>query len=180
MKKRSTTRCAVDTQHGALQERVLARKSIITIYILALSALVSGCSDSSSNGAREMQMRLLPVSTPTVEIPPAEGQPTLISTTFDLAEAGFLQEEFFISGTASAFTNLNELGSDGIWEAEPSITADYKTRVVVYRPREAKDFSGTVVVEWMNVTEGFDIPYGWSLAHVKALRSGDAWVEVTA
>ena len=51
---------------------------------------------------------------------------------------------------------------------------------MVYRPLQEEDFSGTVVVEWMNVSEGFDVPYGWLLSHVKALRSGDAWVEVTA
>ena len=150
------------------------------ICVLVASALGAGCSDGSSPDSRENQSSLLPVSKPNVEIPPAVGEPILISTTFDLDEVGFVREEYFISGTASSFTNLNELRSDGIWQAEPSVTADYKTRVVVYRPREAENFSGTVIVEWMNVSEGFDIPYGWALSHVKALRSGDAWVEVTA
>jgi len=90
----------------------------------------------------------LPVAEPAVESPPAIGEPVLISTSFDLAEQGYLQEEFFLSGTASAFTNLNELGSDGYWEAEPAATADYRTRVLVYRPADATDFSGTVVVEF--------------------------------
>jgi hypothetical protein len=148
--------------------------------VLVLCGLSTACSDSNNSGPRDTQPNLLPVSVPSIELPPANGDPALISTTFDLSEVGFVQEEFFLAGTASSFTNLNELGTEGRWEAEPAVKADYRTRVVVYRPQKQEDFSGTVVVEWMNVTEGFDIPYGWVLSHVKALRSGDAWVEVTA
>ena len=152
----------------------------LTAAALLLTVLLSACSDGNNSANRNREPELLPVAMPTVELPPEIGQPVLISTTFDLAEVGFVQEEFFLSGTASSFRNLNELGRDGRWEAEPAETADYRTRVVVYRPINEEDFSGTVVVEWMNVSEGFDVPYGWALSHVKALRSGDAWVEVTA
>jgi hypothetical protein len=148
--------------------------------VLVLSGLSTACSDGNDSRPRDRQPQLLPVSLPSIELPPADSDPALLSTTFDLSEVGFVQEEFFLAGTASSFSNLNELGSDGRWEAEPAITADYRTRVVVYRPQKQEDFSGTVVVEWMNVTEGFDLPLGWVLSHVKALRSGDAWVEVTA
>ena len=157
-------------------------KVLLGASVLALGLALAGCSDSSNSNSRpgDSQPDLLPVSMPTVELPPGDGEAFLISTTFDLAEAGFVQEEFFLAGTASSFSNINELGRDGRWEAEPAATADYRTRVVVYRPLQEEDFSGTVVVEWMNVSEGFDVPYGWLLSHVKALRSGDAWVEVTA
>ena len=153
---------------------------LLCASILILGGLSTACSDSNHSGARDAQPQFLPVSQPSIELPPAIGEPVLLSTTFDLSEVGFVQEEFFITGTASSFRNLNELGSDGRWEAEPAATADYRTRVVVYRPQKQEDFSGTVVMEWMNVSEGFDLPYGWVLSHVKALRSGDAWVEVTA
>ena len=148
--------------------------------VVILLGLLTGCSDGSDSGPGFRQPGLLPVSTPTVELPPGDGEPTLISTTFDLAAVGFIQEEFFLAGTASSLRNLNELGVDGRWEAEPADTANYRTRVVVYRPVKQEDFSGTVIIEWMNVSEGFDIPYGWALSHVEALRAGDAWVEVTA
>jgi hypothetical protein len=35
-------------------------------------------------------------------------------------------------------------------------------------------------VEWLNVTNGFDVPAGWGVGHVEALRRGHAWVNVTA
>lgn len=155
-------------------------KVLLFASILILSGLSASCSDTNDSRPSDTQTQLLPVSQPSIELPPEVGEPALISTSFDLSEVGFVQEEFFLAGTASSFINLNELGSDGRWEAEPAVTADYRTRVVVYRPQKQEDFSGTVVVEWMNVSEGFDLPYGWVLSHVKALRSGDAWVEVTA
>ncbi|MEM1141681.1 MAG: alpha/beta hydrolase domain-containing protein [Pseudomonadota bacterium] len=117
---------------------------------------------------------------PTITDPPEIGDAFLISTTFDFEEQGYLAQEFFLQGTATAFTNLNELQSDGRWEAEPADTSEYQTRVVVYRPIDSDDFSGTVVVEWLNVTQGFDVPVGWGVGHVEALRQGHAWVNVTA
>ena len=45
-----------------------------------------------------------------------------------------------------------ELGVDGRWSAEPSGTAPYRTRVLVYRPVDAGRFNGTVVLHWNNVT----------------------------
>ena len=151
-----------------------------------LAALLSACSDSGSDRNREEEVVIppepeyLPVSSPSVETPPGTGAPVLISTTFDFASVGYVQEEFFLSGTAASFTNLNELGADGRWEAEAAETAQYKTRVVVYRPAAKTDFSGTVIVEWLNVTNGFDVPAGWGAGHVEALRSGHAWVNASA
>ena len=160
----------------------------LLVYIpLLLSVLLSGCDSGGSGGEPippepppEPEPEYLPVPEPSVEAPPDEGDIALISTFFDFAEVGFVQEEFFLSGTASSFTNLNELGTDGRWEAEPAATADYKTRVVVYRPENEADFSGTVIVEWLNVTQGFDVPVGWGVGHVEALRDGHAWVNVSA
>jgi len=156
--------------------------------VLLFVALLAACSDGSDNrpddGGEVMppepEPEFLPISMPTVELPPETGDIVLISTFFDLADVGFVQEEFFLSGTATSFRNVGELGRDGRWEAEPAEEADYRTRVVVYRPANADDFSGTVFVEWMNVTQGFDVPVGWGAGHVEALRKGHAWVSVTA
>jgi len=148
--------------------------------------LTAGCGSKENPGPiyappePEPGPEYIAVTAPTVEQPPDVGDSVLVSTFFDFTEVGFVQEEFFLSGTASAFTNLGTLESDGKWEAEPAETAQYKTRVVVYRPATEADFSGTVVVEWLNVTQGFDVPVGWGVGHVEALRSGHAWVNVSA
>ena len=41
-------------------------------------------------------------------------------------------------------------------------------------------FNGTVVVEWLNVSGGFDAAHDWTLAHTLLLRGGFAWVGVSA
>jgi hypothetical protein len=50
----------------------------------------------------------------------------------------------------------------------------------VYRPVDAKDFNGTVIVEWNNVSAGLDSSPIWLAAHDELIREGYAWVGVTA
>jgi hypothetical protein len=97
-----------------------------------------------------------------------------------LAESGFVEEEFFIEGTATAYTAATPLSSDGRWAATPGTTAPYKTRILVRRPADAKRFNGTVVVEWLNVTAGTDSAPDWTFPRREILRSGYAWVGVSA
>lgn len=118
--------------------------------------------------------------TPTIESVPSPAGAFLASTTFDLATVGYEQAEYFISGTASAFTNTAPLGPDGMWSVQPASTADYKTRILVYRPTKPKKFSGTVIVEWLNVSGGTDAAPDWTQGHVQLIREGAAWVGVSA
>ena len=53
---------------------------------------------------------------------------------FDLATVGYTQSEFFIEGTADAYTPVNPLTNDGKWTVAPFSPAAYKTRMVVNRP----------------------------------------------
>src|SRR5262249_33310639 len=66
------------------------------------------------------------------------------------------------------------------WDAVPAATAPYKTRIVVLRPRDSAKFSGTVVVEWLNVSGGLDVPVVWNVIHREILRRGHAYVAVSA
>src|SRR3954465_1030370 len=59
----------------------------------------------------------------------------------------YTEREYFFGGTA---TNLAS-----------GATAPYKPRMLVRLPRDAKDFKGTVVVEWLNVTATYDLETGW-------------------
>ncbi len=109
------------------------------------------------------------------------GSAFLVSTTFDPGEVGYMQEEYFLSGTASAYTSAGgAFTSDGAWTAARGETADYKTRIVVYRPTNPRNFNGTVVVEWLNVSGGLDAPPDWTQAHTGLIREGFAWVGVSA
>ena len=119
---------------------------------------------------------------PTLEGPVTggDGKPSIGTTTFDLAQVGYMQEEFFISGTATAYTSADPLTADGNWTVTPASTAPYKTRILVYRPMRSARFNGTVVVEWLNVSAGADVAADWINAHTELIRDGFAWVGVSA
>jgi Alpha/beta hydrolase domain len=109
-----------------------------------------------------------------------KGVPQLAATNFDLASVGYEQAEYFISGTATSYTSATPLTNDGKWTITPAATAPYKTRLVVYRPTDAEQFNGTVLVEWNNVSGGLDAGPIWLAAHDELIREGYAWVGVTA
>ena len=44
-------------------------------------------------------------------------------------------------------------------------TAPFRTRIVVYRPEQKSDFNGTAIVEWLNVTAGFESAPDWGNSH---------------
>jgi hypothetical protein len=59
-------------------------------------------------------------------------------------------------------------------------THPYKTRIVVRRPAAAGRFNGTAIVEWTNVSEGFDNEVDWFHSAEHFVNAGYAWVGVSA
>jgi len=92
----------------------------------------------------------------------------------DLASRGYVEEEFFIEGSANRYNTPAQTTATVIDKDHA-----YKTRIVVRRPAEAKRFNGTVLVEWYNVTNNFDAENMWFFAWEQMLRSGYAWVGVS-
>ena len=91
------------------------------------------------------------------------------STPDDLAGAGYVEQEFYLSGTA-----------DG-WDLQGTQVATdvaYRTRLVVRRPTSNLRYNGTVLVEWQNVTAGYDLDALWNGDAIT--RAGYAWVGVSA
>jgi hypothetical protein len=125
-------------------------------------------------------------STPAVTGPVKGGQgsptlgPHVPNTAFDLADVGYTSEEYFLSGSATAYSSSAPLTPDGEWTAQRAGTAPYTTRIVAYRPSNPKKFNGTVVVEWLNVTAGSDVSPIWVISHNEMIRDGFAWVGVSA
>jgi hypothetical protein len=112
---------------------------------------------------------------------PIAGAPSLLGTTsFNLADVGYQQSEFFVSGSANSYTNTKPLTTDGKWSVKVVDQANFKTRIVVYRPTDSAKFNGTVVVEWFNISSGGDASSEWIMAHTELIRKGYAWVGVTA
>jgi Alpha/beta hydrolase domain len=108
------------------------------------------------------------------------GKPALLLGAFDIADVGYLAEEFFVSGTASRYSPAGDLGRDGVWPVSPSDTAEYTTRVVALTPVDKAKFNGVVLVEWLNVSGGIDAPAVWFMAHREIVRAGYAYVAVSA
>ena len=98
----------------------------------------------------------------------------------DLAAAGYVEHEYVAAGTATSYRAKGGLTRNGRWTFTDAGTAPYRTRVVVRRPASAADFSGTVVVEWLNVSAGSDADPVWSDTHEELMRRGDAWIGVSA
>lgn len=88
-------------------------------------------------------------------------------TTLEPLAPGYVEEEFFIDGTATA------VAGDGS-------TAPYQTRIVVRRPTDPGAFNGTVILDWTNVTIPDDTDASWApMAHMVMAR-GYAYVSVAA
>jgi Alpha/beta hydrolase domain len=105
---------------------------------------------------------------------PSHGYP-FNPTYLDLASKNYVEEEFFIAGTANRYnTPTSATGSviDG--------GHAYKTRVVVRRPASAKNFNGIAIVEWTNVTGSRDLEMDWFQSADHFVRAGYAWIGVSA
>jgi Alpha/beta hydrolase domain len=100
---------------------------------------------------------------------------TFFATNHELAIRGYIEEEFFIQGNANRYTTPAQATATPTDGDHP-----YKTRIVVRRPADPKRFNGTVLVEWNNVTNGFDAENIWFFAWEHILRAGYAWVGVSA
>jgi hypothetical protein len=97
-----------------------------------------------------------------------------------LAQAGYRQEEYFATGTASSYQATGPEGDNGRWQVTASGSAPYRTRIVVRMPANPSRFNGSVVVEWLNVSGGADLPADWIYLSPELERAGYAWVGVSA
>lgn len=153
--------------------RLLRAAGVAVVVALAtgVAPLVPGAPAGAADGDQ-----------PTVSGPVqgGKGAPFVASTTIDLEPFGYREDEYFVTGEAAAYRPTGPVEEDGRWSVEAAGSAPYTTRILVRRPTRAADFSGTVVVEWLNVTAGLDSAPDWTYLHTTLLRDGDAWVGVSA
>ena len=93
----------------------------------------------------------------------------------DLADYGYVEEEFFMEGTASTY--------DTSGAKEGTVTSGdhpYRTRLVVRRPAATSDFNGTVLLEWQNVSAGYETDAHWAPSWDHLIAGGYAWIGVSA
>ena len=109
------------------------------------------------------------------ELAPIHGArpPFVAGTFFDLGPLGYRTDEFSLSGLATAYGRRSRT-------VGPVARAPFVTRLLVHRPVDPAAFSGTVWVEWLNVSGGLDAAPAWIFAHTELMRAGAAWVGVSA
>lgn len=94
---------------------------------------------------------------------------------FDLAAAGYVEEEFFIHGTATRYETPALANAVAVSTGYP-----YKTRILVRRPADPEKFNGVVLVEWANVTSGYGVDLHWQYSKEYLTREGYVVVRVDA
>ena len=165
-------------------------RSGLTAVLVVLALVVGACSSGSGSGssaksaidpATPPKQDAVATATVTGPITTGNGKIVLGPGGFDLAKVGYEQNEYFLAGRANSYTSSEPLTTDGLWNSVTTDgSADYTTRIVVRRPIDAAKFNGSVYVEWLNVSGGLDASPDWTYAHVELIRSGYAWVGVSA
>src|SRR5579863_3299268 len=92
----------------------------------------------------------------------------------DLQKAGYVEEEFIVSGTA----NVYDWAADGSLTVKTA-TAPYSTRILVRRPADPARFSGHAIVELLNPARRFDWAMMSGYSRDSFIDHGDAWVGIT-
>ena len=124
------------------------------------------------------------VPTPTVTGPLAGDVPgtapghnyPFFATHIVLSDYGYVEQEFYMDGTATNFGNPNGTANASV----VSTGNPYRTRLLVRRPVDPAKFNGTVIVEWFNVTNGWDLDVFWQEQMAYYIREGYVWIGVTA
>ncbi|HXQ43165.1 MAG TPA: alpha/beta hydrolase domain-containing protein [Acidimicrobiales bacterium] len=159
--------------------RRIGAVGMVSVAVVAAAALRPTTASATPPGLPVLAPSTVP--TPAVTGPiTGPGRPSIISTSFDLADVGYREAEYFISGTASRYGLKGTAPADGRWTVTRGTTARYKTRLLVYRPSDPRRFNGTVVVEWLNESAGADTAPDWIGDHTQLIRQGFAWVGVSA
>ncbi len=146
----------------------------------AVATTLGSAASTSEAATTTTSTQPLIVRTPVaVTGPVTGGKKQANAATIDLAAFGYSESEFFINGNATSYTASGALGSDGKWNVVSGKSAPFTTRIVVRRPTAVK-FSGTVLIEWLNVSAGADGEPDWGYTSGEILREGHVWVGVSA
>ena len=180
------------TTAAGVRSCVVASTRRLLSLLACTAILATGCSDDQPAGS--------PPTDPTATSPaptappedvggvampdvtvrgPIDGTP--LTSARDAAEAaGYVEEEYFVSGIAHSFVPDGDLDPDGRWTLTTGSEAPYTTRILVKRPADPEAASGVVLVEWNNVSAGFDSTPDWGYTATEITRAGHVHIAVSA
>lgn len=181
---------------GGVQMKTVERRSAMSrgglraaaaIVCVALLGAAAGCSSSKSKSAEPAAVTTTthprpagPTADMSREMVGGKGVFIGSATPANLQQVGYVEHEYVAAGTATSYKVNGAIAHDGRWRFVPDVSAPYRTRVLVRRPADPKVFSGTVIVEWLNVSGGVDADPDWVSLREEIVRRGDAWVGVSA
>ncbi|HSW05633.1 alpha/beta hydrolase domain-containing protein [Aquabacterium sp.] len=146
--------------------------SLFSLIAAAGLVLLTACTSPPETRRAPMldvpAARLAPISVP--------GTRTFGASPEDLAVAGYVEQEYSVSGVANRYAFHDLMQDAAVIDGGHA----YKTRIIVRRPANAARFNGTVIVEWFNVTLGQDIDFNWATSRGHLMREGYAYVGVSA
>lgn len=94
---------------------------------------------------------------------------------YNFEEAGYLEEEYFMYGTANVY---NEKGSDSFTTLHRDVP--YCNRFLLRRPENPAVFSGNVIVEILNPTARIDLDRMWAISGKHFMQQGDIYIGITS
>jgi Alpha/beta hydrolase domain len=162
--------------------------------VVAVGMVLASCSSDDSSGddtasseesaattttAAPVEQRGEGVTQPEVTGPVEGGQGPFLATEV-IEGTGYVEDEFFFEGEATAYEADGPLGADGQWSVTPGDSASYRTRMLVRYPEDPETFDGTVFVEWFNVTGGIDVDVAFGLGYPAIIDAGSAYVGISA
>src|SRR5260370_7427218 len=74
-------------------------------------------------------------------VPGSHNAPFAATAAADLAASQYSETEFFLSGSANVYEKDGAWGLDGLWKTKVGKPADFKVRMLVHRPLDAKRFN---------------------------------------
>jgi hypothetical protein len=148
--------------------------------LLIMAGTLAACGSGSTSAPATTAVEATGWRAPAVfSTPPDTGQiiEPVSANSSDLAAHGYVEQEYFASGSAYSFTSRST-PSNGRWTIAVAGSAPYRTRILVRRPNDPAKFDGNVVVEWMNVSAGESAP-DWDYLDPALMDSGAAYVAVS-
>ena len=163
-----------------------ARRRLLGCVVVSCACV--GATGCAFGGAARVSRGAVPVPTVAGPIPSTPSDFPFIADGFGPQPPvpfGYEENEYFVSGRAK----LWEYGATGVRVIAPCPASagplgcrnlPYTTRMLVKRPIDPGRFSGTVIIEPLNPSSGYDIANVWDRSWPYFVRQGDVFVGWTS
>src|SRR5438067_2292438 len=155
---------SVVTDKGGRVQRILVIMFVLSLALASTNIAVAREQGASSSAPSVSELPTTATSHPWLSWAPLDN--------------GYVEQEFQFSGMAGIYNYASPPPPP--WDLVLQDQQPYTSRMIVRRPADPAAFNGTVIVEWLNVTAGYDVDIEWDTVAQYLERSGYAFVGVSA